>query len=98
MGSGNLSEEMNQLGELLSSASVTAQQSMLLHLYVLEEMIRGLGSRSARHVMNRADLLILEVMINLADHYRERFLNQVRPPKQQTLPGFDAQRLRSIKS
>lgn len=84
MGSGNLSDEMNQLAELLSSATVTAQQAMLLHLFVLEEMIRGLGSRSARHVMNRADLLILEVMINLADHYRERFLNQVHPPRQKT--------------
>jgi len=89
MGAGNLSEEMNQLGNLLSAASVTAQQAMLLHLFVLEELIRGLGSRSARHIMNRADLLILEVMINLADHYRERFLNQVRPPVQRELPGFE---------
>ena len=62
---------------------------MLLHLQVLEEMIRGLGSRSARHVMNRADMLILEVMINLAEGYRDRFMKRVNPPRQRTLPGFE---------
>jgi hypothetical protein len=63
---------------------------MLLHLHVLEEMVRGLGSRSARHVMNRADMLVLEVMINLAQNYRERFLKRVHPPRQRLLPGFDS--------
>lgn len=74
MGSGRLAEEMNQLSELLVSAGVTAQQAMHLHLRVLEDMVRDLGSRSARHVMNRADLLVLEVMINLAEGYRQRSL------------------------
>jgi DNA-binding response OmpR family regulator len=89
MGSGNLTEEMNRLADLLASAGVTAQHAMLLHLHVLEEMIGGLGSRSARHVMNRADLLILEVMMNLAEGYRDRFLKRVHPPRQKVLPGFD---------
>jgi DNA-binding response OmpR family regulator len=89
MGSGNLGEEMNRLAELLASAAISAQQAMVLHLHVLEEMVDGLGSRSARHVMNRADMLILEVMINLAEGYRDRFLKRVRPPRQMRLPGFD---------
>jgi DNA-binding response OmpR family regulator len=89
MGSGNLSEEMNRLAELLASAAVTSQKAMLLHLHVLEEMVRGLGSRSARHVMNRADMLILEVMINLAQNYRQRFLKRLHPPRQRLLPGLD---------
>jgi DNA-binding response OmpR family regulator len=88
MGSGNLSEEMNRLAGLLASAAVTSQQAMLLHLHVLEDLVRGLGSRSARHVMNRADMLVLEVMINLAQNYRERFLKRVHPPRQRMLPGF----------
>lgn len=88
MGSGNLSDEMDRLAELLASGGVTAQQTLLLHLQVLEEMIGGLGNRSARHVMNRADLLILEVMINLAEGYRKRLFNRVHPPRQQLLPGF----------
>ena len=72
MGTGNLTVEMERLSGVLVAAGVTAQQAMELHLSVLEEMVEGLGTRSARHVMNRADLLVLEVMIHLAEGYRIR--------------------------
>ena len=91
MGSGNLADEMDRLADLLAAATVTPQQAMLLHLQVLEEMIQGLGSRSARHVMNRADMLILEVMIHLTEQYRTRYLKRVHPPRQLPLPGFDSE-------
>jgi len=74
MGHGNLAGELTQLAEMLTTAEITAEQTMLLHLQALEELVRGLGARSARHVMTRADLLILEVMIHLADNYRQRLL------------------------
>ncbi len=90
MGSGNLADEMDRLAELFALAMITPQQAMLLHLHVLEEMINGLGSRSARHVMNRADMLILEVMVHLTEQYRMRYLHRVHPPRQLTLPGFEA--------
>ena len=89
MGAGNLSDEMNTLADLLADAGVSAQRTMQLHVHVLEELIRGLGSRSARHVMNRADLLVLEVMAHLADGYRGRYHKRVNPPRQLILPGFD---------
>lgn len=89
MGSGNLSAEMSTLAELLVSAGVTPHQTMLLHLKVLEQLIHGLGSRSARHVMSRADLLVLEVMIHLAEGYRGRYLDRKHPPQQMLLPGID---------
>jgi len=89
MGTGSLTDEMNQLASLLATAHVTARQAMQLHLHVLEEMVEGLGSRSARHVMNRADLLVLEVIINLAEGYRQRYRDQLNPPSQLTLPGFE---------
>ncbi len=72
MGAGNLATEMTALAELLAAAETSAQQAMQLHVEVLEELIQGLGNRSARHVMNRADLLALEVMGHLADRYRQR--------------------------
>ncbi|MEX0678538.1 MAG: hypothetical protein WD063_15765 [Pirellulales bacterium] len=72
MGSGNLSTEMAALAELLAASNVTAPQTMQLHVQVLEEMVHGLGSRSARHVMTRADLLVLEVLVHLAERYRQR--------------------------
>jgi CheY-like chemotaxis protein len=72
MGSGNLSSEMSTLAEMLATSNVTAPQMMQLHVQVLEELVRGLGARSARHVMTRADLLVLEVLVHLAERYRLR--------------------------
>jgi hypothetical protein len=72
MGSGNLSSEMATLAELLADGGITAPQTMQLHVQVLEDLVRGLGSRSARHVMTRADLLVLEVLVHLAERYRLR--------------------------
>jgi DNA-binding NarL/FixJ family response regulator len=89
MGSGQLTEEMNKLADLLATAEVTARQAMWLHLRVLEELIRGLGNRSARHVMNRADLLVVDVLVHLTERYRQRYLDRVRPPRQLSLPGIE---------
>jgi DNA-binding response OmpR family regulator len=89
MGTGNLAAEMSQLAELLASAGVSAPQTMQLHLQVLEDLVRGLGTRSARHVMTRADLLVLEVLIHLTEGYRERYFERRNPPQQLLLPGFE---------
>jgi hypothetical protein len=62
---------------------------MQLHLHVLEELVLGLGARSTRHVMTRADLLALEIMIHLAENYRQRYQQRAHPPAQRMLPGFD---------
>jgi hypothetical protein len=62
---------------------------MQLHVQVLEELVQGLGNRSARHVMNRADLLALEVLGHLADGYRARYHERRHPPRQLLLAGFD---------
>ena len=81
---------MATLADLLATAGVTPQQTMLLHLEVLEQLIHGLGNRSARHVMSRADLLVLEVMVHLAEGYRTRYFERKYPPRQMSLPGFEA--------
>jgi DNA-binding response OmpR family regulator len=88
MGSGNLGDELECLAELLVSAGMTARQTMQLHLHVVEELIHGLGSRSSRHVMTRADLLGLEVMVHLAEGYRGRYFEKIHPPRQLMLAGF----------
>lgn len=89
MGSGNLTGELSRLADLLATAGVTARQTLQLHVRALEELIHGLGSRSTRHVMTRADLLVLEIMIHLAEGYRVRYYERARPPVQRLLPGFD---------
>ena len=89
MGSGNLAVELGRLAEMLATAGVSARQTMQLHLYVLEELVHGLGTRSTRHVMTRADLLALELMIHLAEGYRKRYHERTHPPVQRMLPGFE---------
>lgn len=89
MGSGTLGDELRQLAQLLVTADIGARETMGMHLAVLEELVHGLGHRSTRHVMTRADLLILEIMMHLADDYRCRYQRRVRPPVQKVLPGFE---------
>jgi hypothetical protein len=76
MGAGNLADEMTALANLLVESGVSARRTMQLHVEVLEELVASLGNRSARHVMTRADLLVLEVMAHLADGYRRRYDEQ----------------------
>ena len=89
MGSGNLACELKRLAELLVAAGLSAQQTMHLHLHVLEELVHGLGARSTRHVMTRAGLLALEVTVHLAEGYRRLYRERVHPPVQLTLRGFE---------
>ena len=90
MGSGTLGEELKHLASLLAGARMGAKRTMQLHLAVLESLILGLGTRSSRHAMTRADLLLVEVLIYLTEEYRKRYYDYLRPPVQQMLPGFDA--------
>ena len=90
MGVGNLSKEMTDLAEMLAMSGASAEQAMHLHVTVLEELVQGLGTRSARHVMNRADLLVLEMLGHLADGYRLRYFERKNPPQQLQLPGFES--------
>jgi DNA-binding NarL/FixJ family response regulator len=89
MGSGNLADELRRLAGLLVSAGVTARQTAEMHLEVVAEMIAGLGARSSRHILTRADLLILEVLMHLGEGYRQSYEERIHPPAQQFLPGFE---------
>jgi hypothetical protein len=71
MGSGNLATEMHALAQWLATAGISAAQTLELHLHVLQGVLKGLGTRSARHIMNRADLLALEVGVHLCEAYRQ---------------------------
>jgi len=88
MGSGNLADELRHLASLLVAAGITARQTARMHLDVVAAMISGLGARSSRHIMTRADLLILEVMMHLGEGYRGRYDELLHPPRQRFLPGI----------
>ncbi len=69
MGSGRLGEEIPRFAELLATANVSPREALSMHLKRVEALVRGLGSRSSRHVMSRADLLALELVMHLGECY-----------------------------
>lgn len=83
MGSGNLVAEIVKLADLLSQAGFAPREVLDLHLARVERLVGGLGNRSTRHVMARADLLALELMIHLGESYQR----QLYP----AAPGSDAE-------
>lgn len=89
MGSGNLAHEMRSFAQVLVSFRVSATQAFELHLEALGELVEGLGSRSSRHVMQRADILAIEVLMYLVNGYRQPS-EDPGPVKQRLLPGFEA--------
>jgi hypothetical protein len=72
MGSGSLGAEIARLADRLAIAGLTPREVLELHLERVETLVRRLGSRSARHVLARADLLALEVMMHLGECYQRR--------------------------
>lgn len=88
MGSGSLGDEIRALADSLVTAGMSAAQTMSLHLHVLDQVIRSLGNRSARHVMNRANLLIMDLLVKLSDGYRQKASERTLRRQQLLLPGF----------
>jgi hypothetical protein len=72
MGSGSLGPEIAKVAELMSLAGLKPHQGMQVHLDRVEALVRGLGNRSARHILARADLMALELMMHLGDCYQRR--------------------------
>src|SRR5690606_21769690 len=71
MGSGNLASEVHQLAQLLSLAGLSPVEALASHVAQVDELLQGLGNRSSRHVMARADLLALELVMQLGELYRQ---------------------------
>jgi DNA-binding response OmpR family regulator len=76
MGSGHLHGDIAALAEVLVAAGSPASDALRLHATVLDEVIQGLGNRSARHVMHRADLLALEFFLEIAAGFRQKQLDR----------------------
>ncbi len=90
MGSGNLGGEIARLVELLCIAGMGPRQALELHLMRVEQLVRGLGNRSTRHVMARADLLALELMIYLGESYQKKSQEQALPPHARPAPSTES--------
>ena len=72
MGSGSLDAEIQALADVFAVANISPSESLKIHVTGLESLIQGLGNRSARHVMSRADLLVLDLLMHLGESYQQR--------------------------
>jgi hypothetical protein len=66
MGSGSLASEIAEMADCFVAACLPPPEALQLHLMCVERLVKGLGNRSARHVIARADLLAIELMTHLA--------------------------------
>ena len=71
MGSGSLGGEISQLASVLAEVGLSPRDTLSLHLEQVEHLVSGLGNRSSRHVMSRADLLALELVIHVGECYQQ---------------------------
>lgn len=72
MGSGNLGSEIAALAQVLARIGLSPRDTLSLHLERVEQLVRGLGNRSTRHVMARADLLVLEIIMHIGECYQHQ--------------------------
>lgn len=59
--------EIKKLAQTFALAHLTPRQVLQLHLDQVELLVKGIGQRSARHIMDRANVLCLEVMVLLCE-------------------------------
>jgi hypothetical protein len=72
MGSGSLGSDIARMADVLGQAGYSPRQALQLHVERVEQLVKGLGNRSTRHVVGRADLLALELMVHLGECYQRR--------------------------
>jgi hypothetical protein len=80
MGSGSLGGEISQLASVLAEVGLSPRDTLSLHLEQVEHLVSGLGNRSSRHVMSRADLLALELVIHIGECYQQAASHQDTRP------------------
>jgi DNA-binding NarL/FixJ family response regulator len=70
MGSGHLGPTLEDWTQQLAAHRPTAGAILAMHLRALQLVLDGLQGRGGRHVHNRADLLLVELLMRIADRYR----------------------------
>ena len=69
MGEGTLTTELTQLADILTTANISATDVLKMHIDHTRSLVEKLRSKSARHVLVRADLLIIELLVHLGDEF-----------------------------
>ncbi len=67
MGRGNIGTEVTRLADRIRDASCSIAEILNRFTIALESLVRDRGTRSARHVFNRGNLLLLDLMLTITD-------------------------------
>jgi DNA-binding NarL/FixJ family response regulator len=86
MGTGSLAAEIAAFADQVRAAGLSSTEALQVHVRSVEELVQGLGNRSARHVVARADLLAVELMTRLADQ-SPRASTRQNPPAILAVPS-----------
>ena len=68
-GTSSFGLEISKLAQTFALAHLTPRQVLQLHLEQLELLVKGIGQRSARHTVDRANILCLELMLQLCESF-----------------------------
>src|SRR5690606_35698967 len=66
-GAPGMPDEMDRLLHQLVRSDVTPTRALRMHLAAVESLLAGLHGSTARHVIERADLLALELLARLGE-------------------------------
>ena len=88
MGSGCIATDVARIARSMICAGLSLHDATTLHVEVLEGTIRGLGNRSARHIVDRAGLLAIELLAEMGEGFRRAYRDAVVRPRQMELPGL----------
>lgn len=71
-GTTGFASEIAKLAQTFALAHLTPRQVLQLHLDQLELLVKGIGQRSARHIVDRANVMCLELMLLLCECFESQ--------------------------
>ena len=81
MGSGNLFQEINRFVDRIRETQTPRYTVMTRYSDVLRDMLEELGTRSSRHVYNRANLLLIDLLLKLSSPRDAELMNRAASEK-----------------
>ncbi len=70
-GTTSFAAEISKLARTFALAHLTPRQVLQLHVDQVELLIKGIGQRSARHIIDRANVLCLELLLLLCECFEQ---------------------------